>query len=1422
MFSIVFRSPLVVLSLCVLLSWGHSAQGSIDGPTPQGPDVAVSSLRGEIVLNGVWKFQPDHGAQAPADDQWGLIAVPGMWRAGGWLHGGGPMPGIIRKGQGPAWAKPASDAHRAWYERSIEAPAAWAGRRIILDFQRVSTDAEVFIDGKSCGRVAWPYGQVDITDALEPGKAANLRVLVVTAEKPEQSIVWMGTAPGQNETVQSQISGGITGEVFLRSEPAGARVESVFVKPSFRQQRLDLDLDLAGVSQAGEVELRARMINPGTGEEEKVFEGRASVAAKPEQTISVSWPWEDPRLWDLGKPELYRLLVSVKGSGLDDEFAQTFGFREFWVEGRDFFLNGKKFRPRPVLAEVLGRESFKKDEMDARLNAFLRAGFNLVQLWPVDHFARGNMSAHRELYAERASAIGVPLIGVAASMNSSVYGPAYRLEWESRREEWKARMQRDLKRFRNEPAIVVWGTSGNLFNQPSDQDPRHVGRKNFLPRNKEQVQRPAGDEGLAAIRGADPTRPVFTHAGNRVGDVYTVNNYLNLIPLQEREEWFSEWAKTGDMPYIAIEFGNPVHCDMHRGRNGFGGAVTSEPWLTEFSAAFLGPDAYKNEGKAYRTAIQSRFESGKKWQNWHDPRSALRLDPNFQDLQSLLMKGTWRAWRTWGVSGMLHWNLVDNSLFAQRPVQPVDVPFVPGSRGAWDGKLDASQIHLFEPEGGWQALPAAETMRTLIQDSLSWIAGPQERFTDKDHLFRPGEQVDKSIVLINDGREERRYTGSWAVAAGESVWNSGKVEGVLQPGEILFLPVSAAIPKDFSGSGVVRWTGTIGERPQEDEFDFTVIPAPEPVDVALRLWDPVGKTRDWLKTNGIAFTEWDGKSGDQLVIIGREALSKRNQPPADLESFTANGGRLLVMPQDPEWVRRALGWRVSQLASRTVFPIPTAPEVFASFPPEFLRDWRGEATLLEARPVYDPTDKPRFGWRWGQTGVVASGAVEKPHHSAWTPLFEAEFDLAYSPLMELPFGRGRVLYNAFDFEDRDDPAAQVLFRKIVRYASEVPVAPRAEKTVFVGGDAMAGWLDTIGVVYERSTSLPATASILIVESSPAMKLDALEKLAGTGTKILVLPASGEGAAIVPAETIKAFPGTRGEIAPWPELRGISLSDLRFRSDLPWTVFQGSPGIEVAADGLFARRSLDRGAIVFAQLAPWSLKADDKTWLRFTRWRQTRALSQVMANMGATFQADRSFFHPRGLKDVPELAGTWRFQITQSLPPSEDPEKRTRDGGFSDEAKALVQPVVDESKMKEIEIPGLVPELDQIDGEVVLRRTIELPGSWAGRVLRLNLGILDDYDEVFFNGQKIGSTGPEDPKPWATKRSYRVPAGLARAGANVIAVRLFDDYGGGGFIGKDVDMDLRLVGARSDEPAWYHADYWEDFDLGDEPYRYYRW
>ena len=125
------------------------------------------------MLNGVWMFRPE-GLPKPTSG-WGTAWVPGDWR-----KSRGDRPGVVDSA--PDWKDLDGDAlAKAVYRRTIRIPDGWKGREVRLALARVSTDAQVTLDGKRCGSVAWPSGEVDLTAAATPGKEQTLEIQVVAA-----------------------------------------------------------------------------------------------------------------------------------------------------------------------------------------------------------------------------------------------------------------------------------------------------------------------------------------------------------------------------------------------------------------------------------------------------------------------------------------------------------------------------------------------------------------------------------------------------------------------------------------------------------------------------------------------------------------------------------------------------------------------------------------------------------------------------------------------------------------------------------------------------------------------------------------------------------------------------------------------------------------------------------------------------------------------------------------------------------------------------------------------------------------------------------------------------------------------------------------------------------------------------------------
>ncbi|MGM9489578.1 sialate O-acetylesterase [Ideonella sp. YS5] len=96
-------------------------------------------------------------------------------------------------------------------------------------------------------------------------------------------------------------------------------------------------------------------------------------------------------------------------------------------------------------------------------------------------------------------------------------------------------------------------------------------------------------------------------------------------------------------------------------------------------------------------------------------------------------------------------------------------------------------------------------------------------------------------------------------------------------------------------------------------------------------------------------------------------------------------------------------------------------------------------------------------------------------------------------------------------------------------------------------------------------------------------------------------------------------------------------------------------------------------------------------------------------------------------------------------------------------------------------------LPDVDGIVWMRKRIELSTAQAAGSAQLHLAQVDDCDETWVNGQKVGGQcGFEQ------LRRYALPAGLLRAGANWIAVRVTDTGGGGGIHGSADELRLETA------------------------------
>ncbi|OYU98932.1 MAG: sialate O-acetylesterase [Burkholderiales bacterium PBB5] len=128
------------------------------------------------------------------------------------------------------------------------------------------------------------------------------------------------------------------------------------------------------------------------------------------------------------------------------------------------------------------------------------------------------------------------------------------------------------------------------------------------------------------------------------------------------------------------------------------------------------------------------------------------------------------------------------------------------------------------------------------------------------------------------------------------------------------------------------------------------------------------------------------------------------------------------------------------------------------------------------------------------------------------------------------------------------------------------------------------------------------------------------------------------------------------------------------------------------------------------------------------------------------------------------------------------------GGTVDEARGWAEPGHADSHWPTLQVPQVWEEqgLPGFDGVVWFRREVVLDATQAAAPATLHLGAIDDCDETWVNGQRVGGVCA-----WDQPRRYPLQAGVLQAGRNVIAVRVTDTGGGGGFHGDPAAVKLEL-------------------------------
>ena len=536
---------------CVFTGDFAPQEGFVKGPE--------QPLRQELCLNGAWRFQPvpvpdghvwDQGVlpelPPPADEKWERvpIKIPSPWNANHWGNGpktgaGTAKPYAPDSVYYPSYPEPWIHYHMAWMERAFRVPESWPeGRRLVLHFESVAGECQVWVNGRKVGEHFDKYlpFDVDVTDAVARDAGNTLRVGVRSYRLFDKRDSKYGkmTAPYPNGSNSDRLSG-IWQDVSLVCLPA-VRVADAFVKPWLDLDTLEAEVTVrndsdrafaaevsadvfAWVNEAGNSPLDAPVPKWRLGDKAlslSVAAVRVLARGTAVCTLTVKAGGR-LKTWSPDAPNLQVMLIHVKaGETLLDTRCQRFGWRQFTIKGRELLLNGTKIQLFGDFIHPFGAYVFSR--------RFAWGWYRMIKDMH-GNAVRPHAQIYPRFYLELADEMGLCVLDETAVFGSSIRSnfaePAF---WTRYADHFKGLIQRD----RNNPSIMGWSFGNEMFavfrlNEVSKEDEKRW--YDLLTRT-----------GLDGLR-HDPTRPWLSCDGDEdlfgALPVWSKHYGHNLPPLAE-------------------------------------------------------------------------------------------------------------------------------------------------------------------------------------------------------------------------------------------------------------------------------------------------------------------------------------------------------------------------------------------------------------------------------------------------------------------------------------------------------------------------------------------------------------------------------------------------------------------------------------------------------------------------------------------------------------------------------------------------------------------------------------------------------------------------------------------------------------------------------------------------------------------------
>lgn len=415
-------------------------------------------------FNNGWLFAKDSVPQGETialdDSNWRKLNLPHDWAIEGPFsdkhnarNGGLPIDGV------------------AWYRKHFTIDTENKNKHISIEFDGVMDNSKVYINGTYLGFRHYGYigFEYDLTPYIKFGEdnviAVQLAPEVLSERWYPGAGIYRNVRLKINEAIHIPQWGTYITTPTATLEKAVVQVETKIKNASDGGKQVTLETSILDADN----NRVARAVN--TVDVAKKSEGKTT------QKINVSYP----KLWDIGKPNLYTAVSHLKVNGqIVDEYKTAFGIRSIAFKKEGFYLNGKAVELNGVcmhhdLGPLGAAVNYRATERQMQI--MQQMGVNALRT------SHNPPSPEQLQVCDR---LGIVVIDEAFDEWKE---PKVPNGYSNYFDEWAEKDLRDMiKRDRNHPSVIMWSIGNEILEQSKSDGWKMAKRLNDICHDEDNTR----------------------------------------------------------------------------------------------------------------------------------------------------------------------------------------------------------------------------------------------------------------------------------------------------------------------------------------------------------------------------------------------------------------------------------------------------------------------------------------------------------------------------------------------------------------------------------------------------------------------------------------------------------------------------------------------------------------------------------------------------------------------------------------------------------------------------------------------------------------------------------------------------------------------------------------------------------------------